>query len=78
MKTILVEISYGELLDKISILEIKEERINDPEKLKFINDDLNLLKIQMHKVTKPKNFQGGEKLMLKLLRSTWRGSNFPL
>ena len=62
MKTILVEISYGELLDKISILEIKKERINDSEKLKFINDDLNLLKIQMHKVTKPKNFKGDEKL----------------
>ena len=62
MKTILVEISYGELLDKISILEIKKERINDSEKLKFINDDLNLLKIQMHKVTKSKNFKGYEKL----------------
>ena len=62
MKTILVEISYGELLDKISILEIKKERINDSEKLKFINNDLNLLKIQMHKVTKPKNFKGDEKL----------------
>ena len=62
MKTILVEISYGELLDKISILEIKKERINDSEKLKFINDDLNLLKIQMLKVTKSKNFQGDEKL----------------
>ena len=62
MKTILVEISYGELLDKISILEIKKERINDPEKLKFINDDLNLLKIQMHKVTKSKNFKDDEKL----------------
>ena len=62
MKTILVEISYGELLDKISILEIKKERINDPEKLKFINDDLNLLKIQMHKVTKSKNFTDDKKL----------------
>ena len=62
MKTILVEISYGELLDKISILEIKKERINDSAKLKFINDDLNLLKIQMHKVTKSKNFKGDEKL----------------
>ena len=62
MKTILVEISYGELLDKISILEIKKERINDSEKLKFINDDLNLLKIQMHKVTKSKNFKDDEKL----------------
>ena len=62
MKTILVEISYGELLDKISILEIKKDRINDPEKLQFINDDLNLLKIQMHKVTKSKNFKDEEKL----------------
>ena len=62
MKTILVEISYGELLDKISILEIKKERINDSEKLKFINDDLNLLKIQMHKVTKSKNFTDDKKL----------------
>ena len=62
MKTILVEISYGELLDKISILEIKKERINDSEKLKFINDDLNLLKIQMHKVTKSKNFKDDKKL----------------
>ena len=62
MKTILVEISYGELLDKISILEIKKERINDSEKLEFINDELNLLKIQMHKVTKPKSFKASDKL----------------
>ena len=62
MKTILVEISYGELLDKISILEIKKEKINDSEKLKFINGDLNLLKIQMHKVTKPEGFKAGGKL----------------
>ena len=62
MKTILVEISYGELLDKISILEIKKEKINDSEKLEFINDELNLLKIQMHKVTKPKSFKDSDKL----------------
>ena len=62
MKTILVEISYGELLDKISILEIKKEKINDSEKLEFINDELNLLKIQMHKVTKPQGFKASDKL----------------
>ena len=62
MKTILVEISYGELFDKISILEIKKERIKNSEKLKFINDDLNLLKIQMHKVTKSKNFKNRDKI----------------
>ena len=62
MKTILVEISFGELLDKISILEIKKEKIKDLDKLKFINDDLNLLKTQLHKVVKPRSFQGENKL----------------
>jgi hypothetical protein len=37
MNKILVEVSVGELLDKISILEIKKEKIKDPEKLKFIS-----------------------------------------
>ena len=33
MNKILVEVSVGELLDKISILEIKKEKIKDPENL---------------------------------------------
>ena len=37
MNKILVEVSVGELLDKISILEIKQEKIKDLDKLKFIN-----------------------------------------
>ena len=44
MNKILVEVSVGELLDKISILEIKKEKIKDPEKLKFINDEHTILK----------------------------------
>ena len=44
MNKILVEVSVGELLDKISILEIKKEKITDSEKLKFINNELNVLK----------------------------------
>ncbi|MDB9774261.1 DUF6165 family protein [Candidatus Pelagibacter sp.] len=44
MNKILVEVSVGELLDKISILEIKQEKIKDPEKLKFINDEHSILK----------------------------------
>ena len=36
MNKIIVEVSTGELLDKISILEIKQEKIKDAEKLKFI------------------------------------------
>ena len=47
MNKILVEVSVGELLDKISILEIKKEKIKDPEKLKFINDEYNILNEQL-------------------------------
>ena len=49
MNTILVEVSVGELLDKISILEIKKEKIKDSEKLKFINDEYGVLKDQLDK-----------------------------
>ena len=47
MNKILVEVSVGELLDKISILEIKKEKIKDLEKLKFINDEHAILKGQL-------------------------------
>ena len=47
MNKILVEVSIGELLDKISVLEIKKEKIKDPEKLKFINDEYNILNEQL-------------------------------
>ena len=47
MNKILVEVSVGELLDKISILEIKKEKIKDSEKLKFINDEYSILKDQL-------------------------------
>ena len=47
MNKILVEVSVGELLDKISILEIKQEKIKDSEKLKFINEEHSILKDQL-------------------------------
>jgi hypothetical protein len=47
MNKILVEVSVGELLDKISILEIKQDKIKDHEKLKFINDEHSMLKSQL-------------------------------
>ena len=52
MNKIIVEISIGELLDKISILEIKQEKIKDLEKLKFINNELSILKDQLGKNVK--------------------------
>ena len=57
MNKIIVEVSVGELLDKISILEIKQGKIKDPEKLKFINNEYSILKSQLGK-----NIKSDEKL----------------
>ena len=55
MNKIIVEVSIGELLDKISILEIKQEKIKDKEKLKFISDEHAVLKDQLDKNVKSNN-----------------------
>jgi len=52
MNKILVEVSIGELLDKISILEIKKEKIKDINKLKFINEEYVILMDQFKKYVK--------------------------
>ena len=52
MNKILVEVSVGELLDKISILEIKKIKIKNSEKLKFINKEYDILKDQLDKNVK--------------------------
>ena len=57
MNKILVEVSIGELLDKISILEIKKEKIKDPDKLNFINNEHAILRDQQDK-----NVNSDEKL----------------
>ena len=57
MNKILIEVSVGELLDKISILEIKKKKIKNTENLKFINDEYNVLKDQLDK-----NVKSDEKL----------------
>ena len=44
MKKILAEISVGELLDKLTILEIKLEKINDKGSLKIIEKEYQALK----------------------------------
>ena len=55
MNKILVEVSVGELLDKISILEIKSEKIKDPEKLNFINDEYKILPVSYTHLKLPTN-----------------------
>jgi hypothetical protein len=57
MNKILVEVSVGELLDKISILEIKKEKLKDEKNLKFINDELKILKTELDQ-----NIKSDEKL----------------
>ena len=52
MNKILVEVSIGELLDKLSILEIKQEKIKDTDKLEYINDEYSVLKEQLSKNVK--------------------------
>ena len=49
MNKILVEVSVGELLDRISILEIKKEKISNPESIKFIEKEYLILKEQLNK-----------------------------
>ena len=63
MNKIIVEVSFGELLDKISILEIKQEKIKDEDKLKFINNEHSILKAQLDK-----NIKSDDKLK-KLFQS---------
>ena len=71
MNKILVEVSVGELLDKISILEIKKDKITDSEKLKFINEEHAILKGQLDQNVKPddklnKLFQSLKEINAKL------------
>ena len=49
MNKILIQVSVGELLDKLSILEIKKDKIKDVEKLKFINEEYEILKSEYDK-----------------------------
>jgi len=57
MNKILVEVSVGELLDKISILEIKKEKISNDSFLENINAEYSILKEQLEK-----NIQNDKKI----------------
>ena len=52
MNKILIEVSTGELLDKISILEIKKEKISDSALLEIINFEYSILKNESDKKVK--------------------------
>lgn len=48
MSTLLAPVAVGELIDKITILAIKNERITDPEKLTHVKKELELLTQLLH------------------------------
>jgi hypothetical protein len=55
MTNIKIPISVGELIDKLSILKIKMEKINDSEKLVYITEEFNLLRDSSNKFLEKKN-----------------------
>ena len=52
MNKIYIEASAGELIDKITILEIKKEKISDKHSLEIINKEYSSLKEAMKKILK--------------------------
>lgn len=53
-RAILVEVSAGELLDKISILLIKADRITDPAKLDNVRAELSMLEAARDRALPPR------------------------
>jgi len=55
MDKILVEVSVGELLDKISILDIKKDKIKNKENLEYIQKEYTILKSEYDNKVKSDN-----------------------
>ena len=71
-KKILTEISAGELLDKITILEIKLVKINDKEGLLEINKEYNSLKeAQNSNIKLTKNLENLIKALKEVNLKLW-------
>ncbi len=69
---ILVPISVGELIDKISILKIKEKKITNKNKQKNIIKELNFLeKIYKSNIKKNKKLDHYEKQLIKINKILW-------
>ena len=69
---IYAEISVGELLDKISILEIKQKNLKDNEKIKIVNKELESLNITLKKdVTMTKEIQSLYQDLKKINSMLW-------
>ena len=61
-----IEISVGELLDKISILKIKKENIKNPDKLREIKNELKFLEFHGN-IIRSQNTDQYDKFLEKLI-----------
>jgi hypothetical protein len=64
-------VSLGELVDKISILHIKNQNIKDDEKLKFITEELELLNIVLDDHIKKNDIQEFLDALIKINSKLW-------
>lgn len=66
-----IEISIGELLDKITILQIKKDNIKDTEKLKHINKEIKILKEKAEEFLKDPEIQDIVNKLLLINQKLW-------
>ena len=64
-------VSLGELVDKISILHIKNINIKDDEKLKFIREELELLNQTLNKHIKNNDIQNYLDSLIEINSKLW-------
>ena len=64
-------VSIGELVDKISILHIKNKNIKDDEKLKLIREELKLLKITLNDFIKKNDIQDFLDALIEINSELW-------
>ena len=64
-------VSLGELIDKISILHIKNINIKDNEKLKLIRDELELLNQTLNKHIKKNDIQNYLDSLIEINSKLW-------
>ena len=64
-------VSLGELVDKISILHIKNINIKDDEKLKLIREELELLNLTLNKHIKKNDIQNYLDSLIEINSKLW-------
>jgi len=70
-KNMKVEVSNGELLDKLSILEIKSEKITDSGKLKNVNKERKVLLKEMKKIPSFSEIENLHKELRQINEKLW-------